>query len=353
MSFSCGLGPLWGMDSDQSNRYWRFLLSVIAMELRHLQALVAVAEHGSFSAAADFLGTVQSNVSSHVARLERELGVELVDRAAGRLTAEGEVVVGRAYRVLGEVEALAADVSALRAEVTGTVRAGMIGTIARWLVPLLLADISTRHPKLKLTVADGTTTALEPQLAAGRLDLAVLTAPIPGRDVSLEPLLEEQLVLVLPIDGDPLDGAARVGLSDIAQLELLLPAPGTPFRAELDAAVRPTGLRLRPRAEVDGVQLIASLAFEGHGPAILPASAVPPHLRDRFRAVAVEGLAPRRVGLALRTRSMPAAPARAVIASLRRLSTAAEQLPEGIRPIVPEALARAEGSLRTLGVPND
>ena len=60
------------------------------MELRHLQALVAVAEHGSFSSAADHLGTVQSNISAHVARLERELGTTLVDRSAGRLTADGE-----------------------------------------------------------------------------------------------------------------------------------------------------------------------------------------------------------------------------------------------------------------------
>ena len=51
------------------------------MEVRHLRALVAVSEHGSFSAAADALGTVQSNISAHVARLERELGSTLVDRA--------------------------------------------------------------------------------------------------------------------------------------------------------------------------------------------------------------------------------------------------------------------------------
>jgi len=58
-----------------------------------------------FSAAADVLHTVQSNVSTHIARLERELGVTLVDRAAGRLTEEGEVVVARARRIAGELDA--------------------------------------------------------------------------------------------------------------------------------------------------------------------------------------------------------------------------------------------------------
>jgi DNA-binding transcriptional LysR family regulator len=95
------------------------------MDLRQLAALVAVAEHGTFSAAADALHTVQSNVSTHVARLERELGATLVDRAAGRLTEEGELVVARSRRVQAELDALAADVASLRAEVAGTTRLGV------------------------------------------------------------------------------------------------------------------------------------------------------------------------------------------------------------------------------------
>lgn len=321
------------------------------MEIRYLQALVAISEQGSFSAAADSLGTVQSNVSAHVARLEKELGVMVIDRSAGRLTAEGELVVARAYRVLGELDALTADLGALREEVAGTVRAGMIGTTARWLVPMLLADLGARHPKLRLVVADGTTSGLEPLLAAGRFDLAVLTSPVPERDLTFEPLFEEDLVLVVPAEADPLSGASHVSLTDLARFELLLPAPGTPFRSELDAAVRHAGVKLRPSAELDGVRLLASLTFEGYGPAVLPAAAVPPHLRARFRLVKVDELPPRRVGLALRSRGMPSAPARAVIASLRRLVTESE-LPEGLHPVIPDAVARAEGALRLVGVPN-
>src|SRR5260221_13660902 len=97
------------------------------MDLRQLAALVAVAETGTFSAAADVLHTVQSNVSTHIARLERELGVTLVDRAAGHLTEEGVVVLARARRVQAELEALAADVASLRDEVVGRGRRGVIG----------------------------------------------------------------------------------------------------------------------------------------------------------------------------------------------------------------------------------
>src|SRR5262245_18577438 len=121
--------------------------SSTAMDLRQLGALVAVADHGSFSAAARSLHTVQSNVSTHVARLERELGATLVDRATGSLTPEGEIVVSRARRVQAELEALSDDVASLHAEVSGSVRVGVIGTTARWLVPQLVVEMEARHPK--------------------------------------------------------------------------------------------------------------------------------------------------------------------------------------------------------------
>jgi DNA-binding transcriptional LysR family regulator len=322
------------------------------MEIRHLKALVSVSEHGSFSGAADALGTVQSNVSAHVARLERELGTALVDRSAGRLTAEGVVVAARAYRILGEIEAVSADLGALREEVGGTVRIGMIGTTARWITPVLLADLSDRHPNLRLVVADGTTSGLEPQLAAGRFDMAVLTLPVPGRDLTFESLFEEDLVLVVPVEEDPLVGVSRIALADLGRFELLLPAPGTAFRAEIDSAIRPAGIRLRPRAELDGVRLLASLTFEGYGPAILPATAVPPHLRPRFRLVGIDDLPPRHVVLAQRTRGMPTAGARAVIQTLRQVLADPDRVPEGVRPVLPAATTRSEGSLRVAGMPN-
>jgi LysR family hydrogen peroxide-inducible transcriptional activator len=322
------------------------------MEIRHLQALVAVAEHGSFSSAADHLGTVQSNISAHVARLERELGSTLVDRSAGRLTADGEVVVARAYRVMGELDALVADVGALREAVAGNARVGMIGTIARWLVPMLLAELAASHPRLHLVVADGTTLGLEPQLAAGRFDMAVLTFPVPGRDLVSELLFEEDIVLVVPVDDDPLSGVERIDITDLERFELLLPAPGTPFRGEIDAAVKPAGVRLRPRVELDGVRLLASLTFEGYGPAVLPATAVPPHLRARFRLVAVDGLLPRRVGIAQRSRGLPSAPARAVLDTLHGLMTTHDRLPPGVHPVTADQRARVEGSIRAVGMPN-
>jgi DNA-binding transcriptional LysR family regulator len=295
------------------------------MELRHLQALTAISDHGTFSAAAEHLNTVQSNISAHVARLERELGTPLVDRADGRLTEEGMVVVARARRILSELDALVSDVAACRDEVTGTVRVGMIGTTARWLVPRLMDVARKRHPKLRLVIVEGTTTGLEPQLASGQLDLAVLHLPLTGRDLVAGLLFEEDLVLVVP-DGHAMAAPRRpVSLEDLADMELLLPLPGTAFRDELDAVTRPLGITLLPAAEIDGLRLIASLTFEGYGPAILPATAIPTFLRAQFHPVAIEGLPRRRVGVAQRSRGLPSAPTRA----LHELLTTVVSLPEG------------------------
>ena len=301
------------------------------MDLKHLQALVGIADTGSFSAAALSIGTVQSNVSAHVARLERELDVQLVDRASGRLTDEGEVVVSRARRVMQEIEAMVADVTALRQEIVGTVRLGMIGTTGRWLVPQLFDLLRMRHPHVHLNVAEGSSVQLEQQLASGQLDLAVVTFPLSGDEILAAQLFDEDLMVVLPRD-HPLCSQASIGLEDLAQLELLLPAPGTALRAEIDGATVPARVELVPAMELDGVRLIASLAFDGYGPAILPATAVPGHLRGRFSVLPVVGLPRRRVGVAQRRRGLPSAPVRAVIDTLGVVVNDTLSMPEGIHP---------------------
>jgi DNA-binding transcriptional LysR family regulator len=84
--------------------------------------------------------------------------------------------------------------------------------------------------------------------------------------------------------------------------------------------------------ELDGVRMIASLAFDGYGPAILPATAVPGHLRERFAVIFLVGLPRRRVGIAQRRRGLPSAPVRAVIDVLGQVVSDPLSMPEGIHP---------------------
>lgn len=281
------------------------------MDLRQLSALVAVAEAGSFSAAARAMHTVQSNVSTHIARLERELGVTLVDRSGGGLTEEGLAVVSRARHIQAELDALTADVAALRDEVSGTVRLGCIGTSARWLVPLVLEELTREHPKVRAIVVDATTTSLVPRLLADELDLAVVNLPVTHPEVVAEHLFDEDRILIAP-DEHPLAQLERVSLVDLADHELLLEPKGTAFRDELDREAAAAGIELKAKAEVDGLRLIATLAFQAFGAAIVPATAAPAWLKGSWRRVPVDGLARRSVGLARRQRGLLSAPARAL-----------------------------------------
>jgi DNA-binding transcriptional LysR family regulator len=202
----------------------------------------------------------------------------------------------------------------------------MIGTTARWLVPRLLEAMAVAHPKVHIVVVEATSTSLEPQLTNGRLDLAVVNLPpnpnnhpyTAGDELVARPLFDEDLLLVVPVD-HPLASRPQVELRETDGLELLLPAPGTAFREEIDTALESHGVTWEPKAELDGVRLIASLAFEGHGPAVVPATALPDWLQGDWRALAVRGLPRRSVGVALRRKGRPGAPARAVINVLEEI----------------------------------
>jgi DNA-binding transcriptional LysR family regulator len=281
------------------------------IELRQLAALMAVADHGTFSAAAKSLFTVQSNVSAHIARLETELGMVLIDRQRGCLTEAGREVVARARTIHQELEAIRADVTALTEEVSGDVRLGVIGTTARWLVPSILQILQDRHPRVRAVVVEASTTSLLPQLVTGHLDIAVVNLPVDDPDVGAEELFDEDLLLIAPAD-HPLATRGSVTLAELADYPLLLGAPGTVLRNDLDAEAARAGVRLLPQAEIDGVRLMASLAFEGFGAAILPATAVPGWLEGNWKRVQVAGLPRRKVGLARRRRGLPSAPARAL-----------------------------------------
>lgn len=293
------------------------MLSWEAMDRKQLRAFVAVAEQRSFSAGARVLGTVQSNVSAHVARLEKQLGVLLIDRSTNELTDEGRVVLERARRIEGEFEALDADVASLRDVVSGSVRLGAIGTTARWLVAPLLDAVTAQYPEIRVIVLDATTTSLVPNLASGAVDLAIVNLPIEQTDLLVEPLFDEDRILIVP-DGHPLADHDSVTLSELSRHELLLEARGTAFRDVLDQAAAAEGVVLHPKAELDGMRLLASLVFSGFGAGVVPASAIPPNVEATWRRIPVEGVPGRSVGLARRRRGLPTAAQRVVAEQIRR-----------------------------------
>jgi LysR family hydrogen peroxide-inducible transcriptional activator len=300
------------------------------MEIRQLEALVGIAENGTFSSAAEALGTVQSNISSRVARLEAELGTELVNRATGTLTESGAIVVERARRILNELRAIASDVSELNADIRGQVTLGMIGSAGRWIVPLLLESLRERYSKINLRISEGTNSALEPRLVNGQLDLAVLAWPVMADELTEVDLFTEDLVVIASREHELAKYGGPLPFSVLATHEILLPMRGTPIRREIDDAARAAGIELEPLVELDGLRTIASMTFDGHGPSILPATMLSPHLRDTFVALPIENIAKRRVVLASRRFGFPAAPVRAIHALLVDVVANATNVPNGV-----------------------
>ena len=300
------------------------------MEIRQLEALVSIADHGTFSAAAEVLGTVQSNISTRIARLESELGTELVNRATGSLTESGEIVVHRARRILSELSAIGSDVSGLSADIHGKVSLGMIGTAGRWIVPLLLEAQRRTYPHIALRITEGSNSTIEPQVVHGQLDIAVLAWPVLADELSEVDLFSEDLVVIVDREHEIAQTKESISLAELANYELLLPLSGTPIRREIDEACLDQGVVLHPLIEVDGLRTIASMTYDGHGPSILPATMLSKHLRDKFVAVHISNLRRRRVVLASRRFGFPSAPVRAIQALLLDVVRTTANVPESV-----------------------
>ena len=286
------------------------------MDIRQLNALVAVVDNGSFSAAAQSLHTVQSNISTHIARLEKELNVSLIDRQTGVLTEEGQLVVERARRVQTELESISLDVKALHSEVSGIVRLGVIGTTGRWVSPILLESMTQKFPRVRIQITDAVTSNLMPLVVQGRVDGAIVNLPISHPDVEVEALFEEEPVLVAP-NGHPLAKYDSLTPDILAEFPLLLNPPGVPFRDGIDKDLESHGIKLTSKAEVDGMRLLASLATEVFGAAILPATAA--QGSGKWKRIQLEGFTRRVVGLATNKRVPLSATTRVVRDVLRNM----------------------------------
>jgi LysR family hydrogen peroxide-inducible transcriptional activator len=267
------------------------------MELRHLDALVAIVDEGSFTAAADALHTVQSNVSEQIRQLEEELGVPLLvrGRRGATPTEFGVRVLERARNIRHETVALRQDLSMLQGLEVGHATLGVVGTISRWLVPRVVAEMRPRAPGVSLRITEGASERLAGDVADRTLAQAVVTEPVDDARLMVEHLLDEDMVALIPIDLD-LGAQAPVSLAALAGHAMILPPVGNPLRAEVDLAARARGVTLHVPVEVEGVRLIADLVAASAGVSVMPETAVPAD-HPALRSVAITDMPPRRLAL--------------------------------------------------------
>ncbi|MCT7367673.1 transcriptional regulator CynR [Mycolicibacterium llatzerense] len=168
------------------------------LELRHLRYLLAVAEHGNFSRAAEELNVSQPTLSQQIKQLENTLGVQLLDRSGRtvRLTDAGAAYADRARRALRELAAAERAIEDVRDLSRGHLRLGMTPTFTSYFVAPLIAELHARHPGISLTVAEMSQDSIEAALLADDLDvgIAFIGSPAPGIDAAA--LFTEHLGLV-------------------------------------------------------------------------------------------------------------------------------------------------------------
>ncbi|HEY8548193.1 MAG TPA: LysR family transcriptional regulator, partial [Acidimicrobiales bacterium] len=189
--------------------------------LRQLRYFDALARHSHFGRAAAACSISQPALSMQIKELEDALGVVLIERGARqvRLTKLGEEVAQRVRDILRSVDELGDFARASRGRFIGRLRIGMIPTVAPYLVPTVVGNLTRLHPELDIHVREALTSKLIQELAEGRIDAAIVALPVSEPSLTEVPLFTESFLLVRPGRDE---GAPVPGREALREMRLLL-----------------------------------------------------------------------------------------------------------------------------------
>jgi DNA-binding transcriptional LysR family regulator len=245
------------------------------MDLRQLSYLVALAEECHFTRAAAREHIAQPALSQQIRRLEEEVGVTLVERTTRQVTIThaGQVLVARARRILGEIDAASAELAALKGMESGRVGVGTMHTMGPIDVSLPLAIFHERHPGIELTVREHSSEELAQMLRDDTLDLAFLsvTERVESHGLGLHQLMSEELVAVVPLD-HRYAGRRKLRMADLEDEEFISYREGARLRELLIRAGGHAGFQPTIKLESNDSGRIRRLVARGMGVAILPRS---------------------------------------------------------------------------------
>ncbi len=258
------------------------------MEIATLRAFVEVAEHGSFSEAAEALFLTQPAVSKRVAQLEAELGTRLFDRIGRRisLTSTGTELLPRARRLINDAREIKRLVTDLSGEVRGRLVMGTSHHIGLHRLPPVLKRFTEKFPQVHLDIRFMDSEAACRAVETGDLELAIVTLP-PGRppNLELQTIWDDPLAFMVGLD-HPLAGCGRVALQDLLDHPAVLPGTSTYTRGILEQAVREAGVELNVAMETNYLETLHMLVAAGLGWSLLPATV----LDEEVRQIRVDGM---------------------------------------------------------------
>ena len=275
------------------------------LTLRQLRYLDALARHGNFVRAAEECAISQPALSMQIRELEQELGAELVARGHGvtALTEAGTEVARRAGSFLSATRDLADCVRHRGGPLSGTLRLGVIPTLAPYVLPSLLPILHRIHPDLRLDLLETQTKILVNELSQGTLDVLLLALPLEKPEFETIVLFTDRFLFAVPAD-DPLPERARVVPRDLDDRDLVLLEEGHCLREQ---ALVYCGKRDTTHTKLGATSLatVLQMVASGYGVTLLPEVAVDVEVRDeRVKLLRFAEPQPQRqIGLAWRPTS--------------------------------------------------
>ena len=247
---------------------------MISFTIKHLRYFDALARHGHFGRAAEACAITQPALSLQIKELETMLGASLVERSARqiRMTTLGEEFLARARKILVDVDELSELVRSTDGPLKGTLRMGVIPTVAPYLLPAIIRELSERLPDLELQPRESITQSLVEDLQQSRLDFVIAALPISEPALREFALFDEDFLLVRP----PGDADKPVPSPEKLQdMKLLLLEEGHCFRDQALSFcdMKPTD----PIYLMEGSSLstLVQMVSAGLGVTLIPEMALP------------------------------------------------------------------------------
>ncbi|MBU1359495.1 MAG: LysR family transcriptional regulator [Gammaproteobacteria bacterium] len=238
------------------------------MDLRALRYFVAIAEAGSFTAAAERVCVAQSALSRHIRVLEDDLGVALIRRLPRgvRLTPAGVALYDSATKILDEASRIRGHLSDGGPHAEAMVTLGTSPTLGRVLVPGLYERCQRSPTGIKLSVREAFTPVLLDWLHRGLIDVAVVTSPETDKPFALQPLVGEPFALVSPL------AQKRGAVITPEQLSAVPVLISKLHRGIVERQLAALGATLQVQAEIDSIDSIRELVLRGSGATLMPVS---------------------------------------------------------------------------------
>ncbi|WP_405497150.1 transcriptional regulator CynR [Streptomyces sp. NBC_00096] len=244
----------------------------MALELRHLRYLLAVAEHASFTRAAEELRISQPTLSQQIKQLERTVGVQLLDRTGRgvRLTDAGETYAHHARRALRDLAAAERAVLDIGDLSRGHLRLAVTPTFTAYLVGPLAAELHARHPGITLDVREMAQDHIEAGLLADELDLGIaFHGPhLPG--IAATPLYAETLSLVAADRRDTAGPPRPLPVAELPSRQLALLSEDFVTRGHIDAYFAAHRVRPRIAVEANSIQALTEIIRRTDLATVLP-----------------------------------------------------------------------------------